>query len=112
MFPKRPIVPEISPEDLKMKLDQGEPMTLIDVREPDEFEICRLAKAKLIPLRQIPNCLGEFGADELIVLYCHHGIRSAQAALWLKQNGLKNVVSLCGGIDAWAQEIDPEMERY
>ncbi len=112
MFSKKPTLKEISPEELKLKLDRGEKITLIDVREADEYEICHLKEAKLIPLRQIPNCMAELNPDQLTVLYCHHGMRSAQAALWLMQNGIQNVASLNGGIDAWAQQVDPEMERY
>lgn len=112
MFKKKPAILEISPEELKSKLDKGENMTLIDVREPDEYEICRLEKAKLIPMRQIPERLGDLNPDELTVLYCHHGIRSAQATVWLRRNGFIQVVSLRGGIDEWAQKIDPEMDRY
>ncbi len=112
MFQKRPIVCEISSEDLKAKLDHREPITIIDVREPDEYEICRLPEAKLIPLRQIPKNLSEFKPDEFTVLYCHHGMRSAQAVIWLNQNGFKNVASLRGGIDDWALKVDSSMERY
>ncbi len=112
MFWKKPVVREILPEELKTKLDQGEKIIVIDVREPDEYEICRLEKATLIPLRQIPNRLEELNPDEFTVLYCHHGMRSAQAVKWLNQNGFNHVVSLRGGIDEWAQKIEPEMERY
>ncbi len=112
MFWKKSAVQEILPEELKTKLDRGEKITIIDVREPDEYEICCLEKATLIPLRQIPNRLEELNPDEFMVLYCHHGARSAQAVLWLNQNGFNHVVSLRGGIDEWAHRIDQEMERY
>ena len=112
MFKKKPTDFEISSEELKKKLDKDEKIVIIDVREPDEYEICHLKTAKLIPLRQIPSCLSELNPNGLTVLYCHHGIRSAQAALWLQQNGFPNVASLRGGIDEWAQKIESEMERY
>ena len=112
MFPKKSNVPEISVDELKSKLDRSEKITLIDVREPDEYEICHLENAKLIPLRQLPNHLGELNPAELTVLYCHHGPRSAQAVSWLRKNGFNQAVNLCGGIDEWALKIDPEMDRY
>ncbi len=112
MFSKKPALKEISPDELQLKLNRGEKITLIDVRGADEYEICHLEGAKLIPLKQIPNCLPELDPTNLTVLYCHYGMRSAQATLWLMQNGISNVANLTGGIDAWAQQIDPEMERY
>ncbi len=103
---------EITAKELQIKLDHREHVILIDVREPDEYEICHLEDARLIPMKQIPNNLKELASKDFIVLYCHHGMRSAQAALWLKAKGFQNVKSLKGGIDGWATEIDPEMERY
>ncbi|OGW85021.1 MAG: rhodanese [Omnitrophica bacterium RIFCSPHIGHO2_02_FULL_46_11] len=103
---------EITPQELKTKLDHGDKITVIDVRQPNEHAICRLKEAKLISLPELPNRLGELNPEDSIVLYCHHGMRSMQAALWLQQKGFKNVKSLMGGIDAWAEEIDPSMGRY
>ena len=112
MFKKKFEALEISSEELKSKLDKQEQLTIIDVREPDEYEICHLKTAKLIPLRQIPSCLSELNPNGLTVLYCHHGIRSAQATLWFQKMGFENAKNLEGGIDAWAERIDPLMERY
>ena len=112
MFGKKPMFSEISVEELKLKLDRQEKITLIDIRETDEYEICHLEKAKLIPLRQLPNHLNEINKNEFTVLYCHHGMRSAEAVLWLSQKGFNKVSSLRGGIDEWAQKIESEMERY
>lgn len=103
---------EISPEELKQQLKEGRKLVLIDVREPDEYEICHLEKAKLIPMKEIPQRFAELNSKDDIVLYCHHGMRSAQAALWLQQKGFQNVKSLKGGIHEWAIRIDPEMNRY
>ena len=112
MFQKKPAIKEISAEELKTKLDNGEKITLVDVRETDEYEICHLEGAKLIPLRQLPKHLNEINKNQPIIFYCHYGMRSAQAVLWLNQNGFANVANLRGGIDEWARTIEPEMERY
>lgn len=112
MFQRKPALQEMSADELKTKLDNRENIILIDVRETDEYEICHLEQAKLIPLRQLPKHLNEINKNQLIIIYCHHGPRSAQAALWLNQNGFVNVASLRGGIDEWAQRVEPEMERY
>ena len=103
---------EITPQELKSRLDQGEKLTLIDVREPVEVGICSLEQAKHIPLGELPDRLNEFKPDTSLILYCHHGPRSMQAAQFLRHKGFENAFSLEGGIDAWAEEIDPEMERY
>lgn len=103
---------EITSNELKSRLDKGENLLLLDVREPDEFDICRLENAQLIPMRQLPGRLNEINSKQAIVCYCHHGVRSLQAATWLFKNGFKNVKSLRGGIDHWAEVIEPEMERY
>ncbi len=103
---------EIAPEELKLILDSGRQVMIIDVREPAEHKICHLTGAKLIPLRDLPKRTTELNPKDFIVLYCHHGIRSAQATSWLKRNGFENVKNLRGGIDAWAEVIDPTMKRY
>src|SRR3989338_8530910 len=103
---------EITPEELKTKLDCGEKIILVDVRDQAEHAICHLKDARLIPLKELPNRTMDLNAEDCIILYCHHGMRSAQAALWLKRKGFSRVKSLQGGIDAWAETIDPLMKRY
>ena len=103
---------EITVEELKSKLSRSEKITIIDVREPAEHATCHLKEARLIPLSEFEDRLDELNPADSIVLYCHHGMRSAQAASWLRDNGFKDVSSLRGGIDAWAERIDPSMERY
>ena len=103
---------EITSEELKQKFDSGEPFVLIDVREPEEYDICRLKDAKLIPIQELPKRIQELDPKNPLVLYCHYGTRSMQAALWLSQQGFREVSSLQGGIDAWAELIDPSIERY
>ena len=103
---------EITPEELKAKLERTEKITLIDVREPEEQAVCHIKGTHFIPMGELEDRLGEFDPDELMILYCHHGIRSAQAALWFREKGFRNAKSLEGGIDAWAERIDPSMGRY
>jgi adenylyltransferase/sulfurtransferase len=105
-------VPAISVHDLKRKRDAREAIQLIDVREPFEFEIARIDGAKLIPLGQLANRLYELKRNGQTVVHCHTGMRSAQAVQMLRQTGFTNVYNLEGGIDAWANEIDPAMQKY
>ena len=105
-------VPAISVHDLKRKRDVREAIQLIDVREPFEFEIARIDGAKLIPLGQLVNRLHELKRNGQTVVHCHTGMRSAQAVQMLRQTGFTNVYNLEGGIDAWANEIDPAMQKY
>ncbi len=107
---------EVSAIELQtlMKRSGARPFRLIDVREEDEFAICKLDWAELIPLStlaaQAPVRL--FDKDRPIVVYCHHGMRSGHAVEMLKQMGYENVYNLTGGIDSWADLIDPSMKRY
>ena len=87
-------------------------VTLIDVREPFEVEICRIAGAQLIPMREIPNRLESFSGDKHLLIYCHHGGRSLRVTEYLRGRGLHRVSNMRGGIDAWAQQIEPGMRRY
>jgi len=104
-------VVQLSPLELKKRLDNGEEVFLLDVRESVEYEIAHL-KAHLIPLNELVERVGELDAKKEIVVYCHHGIRSSMAAQFLLENGFKNVKNLTGGIDEWAEQVDLEMERY
>ncbi|MEO8345170.1 MAG: rhodanese-like domain-containing protein [Betaproteobacteria bacterium] len=85
---------------------------IVDVREPWEVEFCRIEGAVSIPLGQIPTRHGELPADRDLVLVCHHGGRSQQAAMWLERNGRAGVHNLRGGVEAWSLEVDPAMPRY
>jgi rhodanese-related sulfurtransferase len=95
--------------DLRM---QGASATVVDVREPWEREICSLDHSVGIPLGELPRHLEDLPANGPLVLLCHHGVRSLQAAVWLRRQGFAHAVSLRGGIDAWADEMDPSMRRY
>jgi rhodanese-related sulfurtransferase len=102
-----------SASDLKAHLEQcDEQPLLLDVREPWEFEKCHLAGSMLVPMRQIPYALEELDQNQEIVVICHHGIRSRQVAYYLEQQGFDKVINLEGGVEAWAQDIDPTMKRY
>ena len=95
--------------------DSGrEQPALLDVREPWEYELCHLAGAKHLPMHLVPTRLGELDAerDRDVVVICHHGGRSMQVAMFLERSGFSAVHNLMGGVDAWAQEIDPSMRRY
>jgi rhodanese-related sulfurtransferase len=92
--------------------DEGGSPALLDVREPWEIEICRLPDSVNIPLALLPGRLDALPRDNLLVVLCHHGMRSRQAAQWLRANGVANAVNLTGGIDAWARLIDPSMRTY
>jgi adenylyltransferase/sulfurtransferase len=105
-------VPAISVHELKRKLDARETIQLIDVREPFEFEIARIDTAKLIPLGQLADRLHELKQNGHTVVHCHRGTRSAQAVEMLRRAGFADVYNLEGGIDAWAEEIDPAMQKY
>jgi molybdopterin/thiamine biosynthesis adenylyltransferase/rhodanese-related sulfurtransferase len=105
-------VPALSVQELKRKLDARETIQLIDVREPFEFEIAKIDGAKLIPLGQLGDRLDELSRHAQTVVHCHRGPRSAQAVQTLRRAGFTNVYNLEGGIDAWARQIDPELQRY
>jgi rhodanese-related sulfurtransferase len=103
----------ITPTELKARLDRGEKFRLIDVREADEWAVARIPQAELIPLSQFQQrAATELSPDEDLVLYCHHGVRSGRAQGYLKAQGYGSVLNLTGGIDAWALQVDPTMKRY
>jgi len=105
---------QITPVQLKAWLDDpARPApVLLDVREPWEFDVCRLAGARLIPMRTIPARHAELDRDADIVAICHHGARSFQVAMFLQQQGFARVHNLAGGVAAWARDVDPAMPTY
>ncbi len=104
--------PEITVAELAEKLKSAGPPLLIDVRQANEFAYCRIPGAELRPLGEIQSWSRDLDPEAEIVLQCHTGMRSAQAAIYLSRLGFKHVYNLEGGIDAWAEEIDPNMARY
>jgi molybdopterin/thiamine biosynthesis adenylyltransferase/rhodanese-related sulfurtransferase len=107
-------LPEITATELKERLDRGDRLTIIDVREPFEWDIGNLEAhgARLIPLNQLPHRMGEIDPGEEIVLQCRSGARSAQAQGFLRQHGYERVLNLRGGILAWSGEVDPTIPQY
>lgn len=102
---------QITPEQLKAKLDKGEKPVLLDVREPSEYKVANMG-GKLMPLRELPQRYTELNPNEEIIIHCHHGGRSQRAVEFLYEKGFKNVKNLVGGIDAWSTKIDPKVPRY
>jgi rhodanese-related sulfurtransferase len=106
---------EIAPSEVKRRLDAGEKLHLIDVREPNEFAMARIEGSELIPMRQVPGELQtlEGRADEApLIVFCHHGVRSLNVVNWLRQQGVEACQSMAGGIDAWSLGVDPAVPRY
>jgi len=103
---------EITPEALAARLAAGEPIDLVDVREPSEWETCRIPGARLVPLSGLGDHVGSFDPAREVVLYCHHGVRSMNALRRLQGAGLTRLRSLAGGIDRWSLEVDPGVARY
>ncbi|TRZ64721.1 MAG: sulfurtransferase [Rhodocyclaceae bacterium] len=108
---------QISAQQLKTWLDEGAAGTrvkpqLLDIREPWEFEVCRIPDARLMPMRSVPARLVELDRDADTVVICHHGARSFQVALFLEQQGFSNILNLYGGVAAWAKQVDTAMPTY
>ncbi len=103
----------MSPAELREHLaDNPNPPLLLDVREPWEYDICKLPKTRLIPMRQIPQAIAGLDPQRETVVICHHGIRSRQVALFLERQGFNAVINLEGGMAAWSRDLDPEMPSY
>ena len=103
---------EIEVTEVKEKLDRGDDFVLIDVREPHEYQICNIPAAKLIPLGQVGQRMGELDPEADIVIHCKSGMRSARACEVLKAAGFKHVRNMKGGILAWSDQVDPSVPKY
>ena len=108
------MIQQIHPTDVKALIDAGSPVLLVDVRQPEEHAFCALPGSLLVPLGELRARAGEIEppADALVVVYCHHGVRSLSGAALLKQAGVNNVASMAGGIDLWSLSVDPAVPRY
>jgi sulfur-carrier protein adenylyltransferase/sulfurtransferase len=104
-------VPEITPKELKSRLDKGDDLFILDVREPHEYQICNLG-GKLIPLGEISRRAHELDSSREIVVHCRSGKRSAEAAEFLRSAGFRKLLNLKGGILAWSDEVDPSVPKY
>ncbi|MEM7352749.1 MAG: rhodanese-like domain-containing protein [Acidobacteriota bacterium] len=112
-MPESEAVPfEIDVETLKAWVDEGRSLQILDVREPHEYEICQIQGSQLLPIREIPQRFDELDREALTVVHCHHGPRSSQVVMYLRQQGFEQVTNLGGGIDAWSLRIDSSVPRY
>jgi adenylyltransferase/sulfurtransferase len=102
---------QITPREVKERLDRGDAFLLVDCRQEWEHQLCRIEGAKLVPLNMLPHALDAFDGVEEVVVYCHHGRRSLDAVVYLRQQGV-NARSMMGGIERWSAEIDPTVPRY
>jgi rhodanese-related sulfurtransferase len=108
----RPVPGTIAPRELSSLLNARDPVVVIDVREPYEWSFARIPGARLMPLGSIPGAAEGLDPDADIVVYCHHGVRSASAGTALLAAGFQRVRNLVGGIDRWSREVDPSVPRY
>jgi molybdopterin/thiamine biosynthesis adenylyltransferase/rhodanese-related sulfurtransferase len=104
-------VPEMTPRELKARLDKGDDLFILDVREPHEYQICNL-KGHLIPLGELPRRVHELDSSHEIVAHCRSGKRSAEAVDFLRKAGFRKIHNLRGGILSWSTEVDPTVPRY
>ncbi|MBV9267970.1 MAG: sulfurtransferase [Acidobacteriaceae bacterium] len=106
---------EISPQELDQRLNSGERVVILDVREPEEFAVAHIAGSVSIPMGSVPNELQRieaFGDQGDLAVLCHHGVRSLNVTAWLRQRGIENCFSVAGGIDRWSLEVDSSVARY
>ncbi len=104
---------EITPEEVKKKIDQKETFTLLDVRESWEVATASMPEAKLLPMGDVPSrAHQELDPDDHIVVFCHHGVRSMSVTAWLRQQGFEKAQSMRGGIDAWSRQVDASVPVY
>src|SRR5580693_9300831 len=106
---------EVTAQDVKRRVDAGEKLHLIDVREPHEYQQARIDGSRLVPMRSVPATLQQLDADAEeapLIVYCHHGVRSLNVVNWLREQGIEACQSMAGGIDAWSLTIDPGVPRY
>jgi rhodanese-related sulfurtransferase len=109
----QPTIPrEIDVSDLAQLRRDRTAYRVLDIREPWEVAVCSLPDSLCIPMQQVPRKIDSLPRDGMLVVLCHHGMRSATVANFLRQNGFDNACNLAGGIDAWARLIDPAMARY
>ncbi len=104
---------QITAKEVSERIARGDNLLLVDVRESWEYDLCKIPGARLIPLGTIPANLNTLlDVDDEVICYCHHGMRSLDAAVWLRQQGVESAKSMAGGIERWSAEIDPSVPRY
>jgi rhodanese-related sulfurtransferase len=105
-------VREVTPVAVRQRLDEGAALVLLDVRETDEVALCRIPGALHVPMGDVPSRLHELDPEGEIIVYCHHGQRSAAVVAFLERHDFASVANLQGGIERWATDVDPTMPRY
>ncbi len=104
---------ELSAQELKLYLDNTKATSfLLDVRQPWEYDVCKLENSTSMPMSQIPVRLNELDQNREIIVICHHGIRSRSVGRYLEQAGFTNIINLSGGVDQWAKTVDKTMPTY
>lgn len=106
---------EVAPAEVSRRLNAGEAIALIDVREPHEHQLAGIDGAELIPMRTVPAALGTLDGKaetNTLIVFCHHGVRSLNVVSWLREQGVAACQSMSGGIDRWSLEIDSAVPRY
>jgi rhodanese-related sulfurtransferase len=103
---------EITPREVSERIERGDKFLLVDVREKWEYEAAHIEGSLLVPLRDVGLCLERLRAAGDVVCMCHHGVRSMDAAAWLRSKGVAGARSMAGGIDRWTTEVDPLVPRY
>lgn len=103
---------QIGVDELKSWRDEGRKFAVVDVRETWEYEICRIEGSLHIPMAAIPDSLDRLPSDAPLVVACHHGGRSMRVVSWLRQQGVERAINLAGGVDQWAERVEPGMQRY
>jgi rhodanese-related sulfurtransferase len=103
---------QISAKEVNERLGRGDKLLLVDVREQWEYDLSTIPGAKLIPLGTLPANLNTLLDADEVICFCHHGMRSLDAAVWLRQQGVESAKSMAGGIERWSVEVDPQVPRY
>jgi rhodanese-related sulfurtransferase len=103
---------EITPRELKQRLERKEEILIVDVREPWERQTASITPSQHLPMADVPSRFQELDPDQHIVVYCHHGVRSLSVTDWLRKQGYEKAQSMSGGIDQWSLDIDPKVSRY
>ena len=103
---------QISAKEVNERVGRGDKLLLVDVREQWEYDLSKIPGAKLIPLGTLPANLNTLLDADEVICYCHHGMRSLDAAVWLRQQGVESAKSMAGGIERWSVEVDPQVPRY
>lgn len=105
-------IPGATPEEIQQRLQSGEDLLLVDVREPEEICIAALPDALVCPMSRAAEWIDRLPKEQPLIIFCHHGIRSMQVAMALTQRGHGNVTNMTGGIDRWSTQVDPGVPRY